>query len=50
VIYEKGEKQYELEKNCCASIDIGLNNLATLTFNQSGIKPKSDKWQTVKIY
>ncbi|GGA25204.1 transposase [Okeania sp. KiyG1] len=39
VIYEATEKQYELEKNRCASIDIGLNNLATLTFNQAGIKP-----------
>ena len=39
VIYEKCEKQHELEKNRCASIDIGLNNLATLTFNQAGIKP-----------
>ncbi|WP_293119750.1 transposase [Okeania sp. SIO1I7] len=39
VIYEKCEKQYELEKNRCASIDIGLNNLATLTFSQAGIKP-----------
>ena len=38
VIYEKCEKQYELEKNRCASIDIGLNNLATLTFNQAEIK------------
>ena len=28
VIYEATEKQYELEKNRCASIDIGLNNLA----------------------
>ncbi|MGB3511570.1 MAG: hypothetical protein WBA93_20500 [Microcoleaceae cyanobacterium] len=50
VIYEATEKEYELEKNRYASIDIGLNNLATLTFNQAGIKPKSDKWQTVKIY
>ena len=50
VVYEKCEKQYELEKNCWASVDIGLNNLATLTFNQAGIKPKSDQWQTVKIY
>uniref|UniRef100_UPI00342BF858 transposase n=1 Tax=Okeania sp. SIO2F4 TaxID=2607790 RepID=UPI00342BF858 len=39
VIYEKCEKQYELEKNHWASIDIGLNNLATLNFNQAGIKP-----------
>ncbi|GGA49273.1 hypothetical protein [Okeania sp. KiyG1] len=31
VIYEKCEKQYELEKNRCASIDIGLNNLATFS-------------------
>ncbi|WP_293160312.1 hypothetical protein [Okeania sp. SIO2C9] len=34
VIYEATEKQYELEKNRCASIDIGLNNLAKLTFNK----------------
>ncbi|MDJ0555105.1 MAG: transposase [Microcoleaceae cyanobacterium MO_207.B10] len=39
VIYEATEKQYEIEKNRCASIDIGLNNLATLTFNQAGVKP-----------
>ncbi|HAC66214.1 MAG TPA: transposase [Cyanothece sp. UBA12306] len=39
VIYEATEKQYELEENRYASIDIGLNNLATLTFNQAGIKP-----------
>ncbi|WP_287521461.1 hypothetical protein [Okeania sp. SIO2C2] len=40
VIYEKCEKQYELEKNRCASIDIGLNNLATLTFNKRRNKTK----------
>ncbi len=39
VIYEESEKQYQLEENARASIDIGLNNLATLTFNQAGIKP-----------
>ena len=39
VIYEASEKQYKLEENRYASIDIGLNNLATLTFNQAGIKP-----------
>ncbi|MGB5771975.1 MAG: transposase, partial [Crocosphaera sp.] len=39
VIYEAQEKQYVLEENSYASIDIGLNNLATLTFNQAGIKP-----------
>ncbi len=50
VIYEAVEKQYQLEENARASIDIGLNNLATLTFNQAGIKPKSDKWPTVKIH
>nr|WP_293059408.1 transposase [Okeania sp. SIO2B3] len=38
-MYEATQKQYELEKNRCASIDIGLNNLATLIFNQAGIKP-----------
>ncbi|MGD1712208.1 transposase [Dapis sp. BLCC M172] len=31
VVYEKCEKQYDLEKNRCASIDIGLNNLATFS-------------------
>ncbi|GGA03581.1 transposase [Okeania sp. KiyG1] len=39
VIYEATEKQYKLEKNRCASIDIGLNNLATLSFNQAEMKP-----------
>lgn len=39
VIYEAQQKQYELEENKNASIDIGLNNLATLTFNQAGISP-----------
>ncbi len=39
VIYEATEKQYKLEANRYASIDLGLNNLATLTFNQAGIKP-----------
>ncbi|MGD1714725.1 transposase [Dapis sp. BLCC M172] len=38
-MYETTKKQYELESNRCASIDIGLNNLATLTFNQAGMKP-----------
>ena len=39
VIHEADQQQYELEENRYASIDIGLNNLATLTFNQAGIKP-----------
>ncbi|MGK7939283.1 MAG: transposase [Crocosphaera sp.] len=39
VIYEADKTQYELEDNRCASIDIGLNNLATLTFNKAEIKP-----------
>ncbi len=39
VIYEADKQEYELEENSYASIDIGLNNLATLTFNQAGIKP-----------
>ncbi len=43
---KKCEKQYELEKNRCASIDIGLNNLATFSCRRqpkllisAGIKP-----------
>lgn len=39
VIYETEPQQYQLEENRIASIDLGLNNLATLTFNQAGIKP-----------
>lgn len=39
VIYEAEPLQYELKENSYGSIDIGLNNLATLTFNQAGIKP-----------
>lgn len=39
VIYEAEPVQYELDANSYASIDIGLNNLATLTFNQAGIQP-----------
>ncbi|NER05848.1 MAG: transposase, partial [Okeania sp. SIO3C4] len=40
VIYETELLQYELEENPMASIDIGLNNLATLSFNQfAGLKP-----------
>ncbi|GGA31750.1 hypothetical protein [Okeania sp. KiyG1] len=57
VIYEATEKQYGLEKNRCASIDIGLNNLAKFSCRRepkplisTGIKPKSDQWQTLKIY
>ncbi len=33
VIYEAEPLQYELDEKSYASIDIGLNNLATLTFN-----------------
>ncbi|MGD1704924.1 hypothetical protein ACP6PM_34815 [Dapis sp. BLCC M229] len=46
VIYEKCEKQYELEKNRCASIDIGLNNLATFSCRRQPkllIKPESNR-------
>jgi putative transposase len=39
VIYEAEQVQYELDENSYASIDMGLNNLATLTFNQAGIQP-----------
>ncbi len=53
---KKCEKQLRIEKNPCASIDIGLNNLTTFSCRRqpkllisAGIKPKSDKWQTVKI-
>ncbi|MGD1715214.1 transposase [Dapis sp. BLCC M172] len=31
MIYDKWEQQYELEENRYASIDIGLNNLATFS-------------------
>ena len=43
----KCEKQYELDKNPWVSIDIGLNNLATLTFkgrrNQTQERSMADR-------
>ena len=39
VIYETEIQQHELNPEAIASIDIGLDNLATLTFNQAGLVP-----------
>ncbi|QFS48995.1 RNA-guided endonuclease InsQ/TnpB family protein [Nostoc sphaeroides] len=39
VIYNKKEKEKLPDNNRIASIDLGLNNLASVTFNQAGLKP-----------
>jgi IS605 OrfB family transposase len=39
VVYEKDAEQHELELSLVAGIDIGLNNLATVTSNLRGFKP-----------
>ena len=39
VIYETEIQQHELNPEAIASIDLGLDNLATLTFNQAGLVP-----------
>ncbi len=39
VIYETQIQQHQLNPEGIGSIDIGLDNLATLTFNQAGISP-----------
>lgn len=39
VIYETQIQQHQLNSDSIASIDIGLDNLATLTFNQAGLSP-----------
>jgi putative transposase len=39
VIYETQIQQQQLNHEAIASIDIGLDNLATLTFNQAGLSP-----------
>ncbi len=39
VIYETQIQQHQLNPEGIASIDIGLDNLATLTFNQAGLFP-----------
>jgi IS605 OrfB family transposase len=39
VVYEQEKSQQQLDTQRIASIDIGLNNLATVTFNQAELKP-----------
>lgn len=39
VVYETEIQQHQLNPEKIASIDVGLDNLATLTFNQAGIMP-----------
>lgn len=39
VVYETAIQQHQLNSESIASIDIGLDNLATLTFNQAGLSP-----------
>lgn len=47
VIYEQAEKQY-VYPDFVAGIDIGLNNLATLTSNKSGFVPRIVNGRPVK--
>ncbi|WP_353931022.1 transposase [Okeanomitos corallinicola TIOX110] len=39
VVYEKEETDYGLDPNSIAAIDLGIDNLATLTSNQPGFTP-----------
>ncbi|MTJ17181.1 MULTISPECIES: RNA-guided endonuclease TnpB family protein [unclassified Dolichospermum] len=39
VIYHQEEKPKQVDNKRIASIDLGLNNLATVTFNQAGLIP-----------
>ena len=39
VVYEKEETDYGLDSNAIAAIDLGIDNLATLTSNQPGFVP-----------
>ncbi|WP_066380575.1 MULTISPECIES: RNA-guided endonuclease TnpB family protein [unclassified Anabaena] len=39
VVYEKSEIDYGLDSNAIAAIDLGIDNLATLTSNQPGFIP-----------
>jgi putative transposase len=39
VVYEKQESDYDLDSNTIAAIDLGIDNLATLTSNQPGFLP-----------
>ena len=39
VVYEKEVKDYELDDRLYLGIDLGVNNLATLTSNKKGLRP-----------
>ena len=39
VVYHQEEKDYELDQSRIASIDLGLNNLCTITYNQPELNP-----------
>lgn len=39
VVYDHELTNQELDRDSIASIDLGLNNLATVTFNQAGVQP-----------
>ena len=48
VVYEQAETQAEVDSNLYAGIDIGLNNLATLTSNKVGFVPRIVNGRPVK--
>jgi putative transposase len=48
VIYEQETEQTDVDKNLYASIDLGINNLATLASNKSGFIPRIVNGRPVK--
>lgn len=40
IVYEKKEEKYDLDYNNILGIDLGINNLMTLTSNIKGLKPE----------
>lgn len=40
VVYEQDCEQESVNPDLCAGIDLGINNLATLTSNKSGFVPR----------
>ncbi|TAF03437.1 MAG: transposase [Nostocales cyanobacterium] len=48
VVYEKEELDYDLEQDAIAAIDLGIDNLATLTANKPGFVPVLVKGRIIK--
>jgi putative transposase len=48
VVYEQEGTQADVDPTLNAGIDIGINNLATLTSNKVGFVPRIVKWRPIK--